>query len=59
MNAREPYNRAPPGHQRGRSVVLGRTGVPAFRAVCTALGAIDVRGPGDAGYDTHVHSAWP
>jgi hypothetical protein len=43
----------------GRKVNSANTLVPAFRAACTALGATDVRGPGDPEHDTHVHCAWP
>jgi hypothetical protein len=43
----------------GVKVTSANTLLPAFKAACRALGATDVRGPGDPGHDTHVHCAWP
>ena len=30
-----------------------------FRQRCAALGATEIKGPGDANHNTHVHAAWP
>jgi hypothetical protein len=43
----------------GRRVGSGHPDLDAFKALCRALGATEVLGPGQAGHDTHVHAAWP
>lgn len=43
----------------GRRVRAGHPSVQEFMALCRALGATEVLGPGNAGHAGHVHVAWP
>lgn len=43
----------------GRRVGASHPDLLAFMALCRQLGATEMRGPGDAHHDTHVHAAWP
>lgn len=43
----------------GRRVGATHPDLPAFMTLCRQLGATEMRAPGDAHHDTHVHAAWP
>ena len=43
----------------GRGVSSSHPNQSAFRSRCSALGATEVLGPGNAGHSTHIHCAWP
>jgi peptidoglycan hydrolase-like protein with peptidoglycan-binding domain len=43
----------------GSHVSASHPSQQAFRNKCSALGATEVLGPGDAGHSTHIHAGWP
>lgn len=43
----------------GEHVSANHPDVRRFGERCAALGATEIRGPGDPGHSSHVHVAWP
>jgi len=42
----------------GQPVSASNSKVAKLKAACTALGAVEILGPGDEGHSDHVHCAW-